>query len=282
MLAGIEDGIAALAGSPWLYAAVFALVVGDAFLVVLPSETVVVALGALAGATGSPALALLVPVAAVGAVAGDGLCFLLGRRVGIDRWRWQRRGRVAAALARTRTAVQTRTAVLIFTARYIPFARIAVNLSAGAAGVPWRRFLPLSAAAGVGWALYNTGVGILFGAALPQQPLLAIAASVAVAVSLGLLVDLLIRRFPPRRMRVTMDPPRTEEEPMANSVARVTTITARSDKSFDDAIAAGISRSNATLRNVSGAWVKDQKVEVSGGKITAWQVTLEVTFVLDD
>lgn len=69
---------------------------------------------------------------------------------------------------------------------------------------------------------------------------------------------------------------------MATSVARVTTITARSEKSFDDAVAAGIDRSNATLRNVSGAWVKDQKVEVSGGKITAWQVTLEVTFVLED
>jgi hypothetical protein len=72
-----------------------------------------------------------------------------------------------------------------------------------------------------------------------------------------------------------------EEEPMATSVARVTTITARSEKSFDDAVAAGIDRSNATLRNVSGAWVKDQKVEVSSGKITAWQVTLEVTFVLE-
>jgi flavin-binding protein dodecin len=33
---------------------------------------------------------------------------------------------------------------------------------------------------------------------------------------------------------------------------------------------------------VSGAWVKEQKVEVSGGKIVAWRVVLEVTFVLDD
>ena len=62
-----------LASSPWLYPLVFALVVGDAFLVVLPSETVVVALGALAGATGTPWPAVLVPVAAVGAVTGD-LC----------------------------------------------------------------------------------------------------------------------------------------------------------------------------------------------------------------
>ncbi|MEO8095114.1 MAG: dodecin family protein [Pseudolysinimonas sp.] len=66
------------------------------------------------------------------------------------------------------------------------------------------------------------------------------------------------------------------------TVARVTTITSRSTKSFEDAIIEGISRSNKTLRNVSGAWVKDQKAEITDGKITSWQVTLEVTFVLED
>jgi dodecin len=66
------------------------------------------------------------------------------------------------------------------------------------------------------------------------------------------------------------------------TVARVTTLTARSEKSFDNAISEGIARAGKTLRNVSGAWVKDQKVEIIDGKITAWQVTLEVTFVLDD
>ena len=66
-----------------------------------------------------------------------------------------------------------------------------------------------------------------------------------------------------------------------SSVARITTISARSDTSFDDAVAAGVARANETLRHVSGAWVKDQKVEVDGGKIVAWQVALEVTFVLE-
>jgi membrane-associated protein len=195
----VETWIDALTGSPWLYPAVFALVVGDAFLVVLPSETVVVALGALAGATGSPLLAILIPVAALGAIVGDSLCYLIGRRVGIDRWAWQRRPHIAAALTRTRATVLRRPAVLIFTARYIPFARIAVNLSAGASGLRWRRFVPLSAAAGVGWALYNTGVGLLFGAALPQQPLLAIALSVVVAVVVGFTVDAVISRITARR-----------------------------------------------------------------------------------
>jgi len=197
----VDALIDALAGSPWLYPLVFVLVVGDAFLVVLPSETVVVALGALAGATGSPLLAVLIPVAALGAVVGDGLCYLIGRRVGIERWAWQRRGRIAAALARTRSTVLARPAVLIFTARYIPFARIAVNLSAGASGLPWRRFLPLSVAAGTGWALYNTGVGLLFGTALPDQPVLAIALSVVVAITLGVLVDFTIQRITARRNR---------------------------------------------------------------------------------
>ena len=92
---------------------------------------------------------------------------------------------IAKALERTRRTVLKRPAVLIFTARYIPFARIAVNLSAGASGLPWRRFLPLSAAAGTGWAIYNTGVGLLFGTALPDQPVLAIVLSVLVAITLG-------------------------------------------------------------------------------------------------
>lgn len=183
-----------LASSPWLYPALFLLVVADAFLVVLPSETVVVALGALAGATGEPSVLLLLPVAAAGAMLGDSLCYLIGRRVGIDRWAWQRRGPVAAALARLRTTVLLRPAVLIFTARYIPYARIAVNLSAGAVGLPVRRFLPLTAIAGTAWAVYNLSVGALFGRVMSETPLLAIGLSVVVAIVLGVTVDLIVQR----------------------------------------------------------------------------------------
>ena len=65
------------------------------------------------------------------------------------------------------------------------------------------------------------------------------------------------------------------------SVARITNISARSETSFEDAVKVGIERANATLRNVSGAWVKDQKVEIRDGQIVVYQVALEVTFVLD-
>ncbi len=65
------------------------------------------------------------------------------------------------------------------------------------------------------------------------------------------------------------------------SVARITHISARSEQSFDDAVRVGIERAHQTLRHVSGGWVKDMKVECEEGQITAYQVVLEVTFVLD-
>lgn len=64
------------------------------------------------------------------------------------------------------------------------------------------------------------------------------------------------------------------------SVARVTEITCSSTKSFEDAIAVGISRANKTLQNVKGAWIQDQKVVVENGTITEYRVNMKVTFVL--
>lgn len=66
------------------------------------------------------------------------------------------------------------------------------------------------------------------------------------------------------------------------SVAKVSEISATSKKSFEDAIAQGISRANKTLRNVRGAWIKEQQVLVSKGSITEYQVNMMVTFVIDD
>lgn len=64
-------------------------------------------------------------------------------------------------------------------------------------------------------------------------------------------------------------------------VASVSEITATSTDSFDDAIRQGIRRANQTLRNVQGAWVKDQEVRLEDGQIRDYKVSLKVTFVLD-
>jgi flavin-binding protein dodecin len=66
------------------------------------------------------------------------------------------------------------------------------------------------------------------------------------------------------------------------SVARVIEISAQSSKSFEDAIDSGLARAEKTLRNVTSAWVKEQRVDVKKGKITGYQVNLLVTFVLDE
>ena len=66
------------------------------------------------------------------------------------------------------------------------------------------------------------------------------------------------------------------------SVARNTEISATSTESFEDAIRQGLSRATKTLRNVKGAWIKEQEVELEGDQIVTYKVTMVVTFVLDD
>jgi flavin-binding protein dodecin len=67
-----------------------------------------------------------------------------------------------------------------------------------------------------------------------------------------------------------------------NSVAKVSEISARSDKSFEDAITLGLARASKTLRHVTSAWIKEQRVDVKDGKIQGYQVNMMVTFILED
>ena len=67
-----------------------------------------------------------------------------------------------------------------------------------------------------------------------------------------------------------------------NSVAKVTEISARSPKSFEDAIQTGITRASKTIRNIRSAWVKEQSIEIGDGKINSYQVNLVLTFTLDE
>ena len=65
------------------------------------------------------------------------------------------------------------------------------------------------------------------------------------------------------------------------SVAKVIEITSTSSRSFEDAINQGVSRASKSLKNVQGAWVKEQQVSIEDGRITAYRVNLMVTFVLE-
>lgn len=66
------------------------------------------------------------------------------------------------------------------------------------------------------------------------------------------------------------------------TVAKVSEITSTSSKSFNDAIDKGIKRASKTLKNITGAWIADQEVEIEKGRVMNYRVRMRVTFVLED
>lgn len=63
------------------------------------------------------------------------------------------------------------------------------------------------------------------------------------------------------------------------SVAHVIEVSSTSSASFEDAISRGIASACKDANTVRGAWIKEQKVTVEGGRITAYRVNMQVTFV---
>ena len=66
------------------------------------------------------------------------------------------------------------------------------------------------------------------------------------------------------------------------SVAKVIEIIASSKKSFEDAVAQGVAKAADSLHDITGAWIKEQSVKVSNGKVVEYRVGIKVTFVLKD
>lgn len=64
------------------------------------------------------------------------------------------------------------------------------------------------------------------------------------------------------------------------SIAKTIEITATSKKSFDDALASGIAKAGQTVKGITGAWIADQEIDVTDGKITNYTVRMRVTFVI--
>jgi flavin-binding protein dodecin len=62
----------------------------------------------------------------------------------------------------------------------------------------------------------------------------------------------------------------------------VVEIYSESGKSFDDAIQQGVKRAGKTLKNMRGAWIAEQKMDIEKGKIVRYRVAMKVTFVLAD
>lgn len=211
----INDLIMQAVTSPWLPLAMFLLAMIDGFFPPVPSESVLVAAAAVAVSAGGGAnLVLLCAAAAVGAIAGDNIAYVLGRKVGTTRFRWMRRPRVASTFAWAQRTLDRHGAALIFTARYVPVGRVAVNMSAGALRYRWRRFFPLTVVAGITWSIYSVAIGLLAGRWLQDQPFWSALLGIAIAVAIGLMLDRVLstRRARAEANRRAGQPPETHAE----------------------------------------------------------------------
>ncbi|MGG5171938.1 DedA family protein [Pseudarthrobacter sp. J1738] len=184
-----NEAILHAAGQWWIYPVLMFFCFIDGFLPILPSETLIVALGALSVGSGEPNMLLVMLAGALGAIAGDNMAYLLGRKIGVERFAWMRRPRIQKALGWARYELDKRGAMLIFTARYIPVGRVAVNWIAGTTAYPRRRFVILDILASVTWVAYSAGIGMLAGRWVHNHPLLGVAIAIVFAIILGFVVD---------------------------------------------------------------------------------------------
>lgn len=195
VLHSVESWAVGLSASPWVFAVLVLFVVVDAFFPPVPSETLVIAVAAYSVSTGGPPLWAIVAAAAVGAVLGDSIAYLLGRHLHIRRWRILRPRRVQAAFDWAEQALAARPARFIVSARYVPVGRVAVNMTAGSIKMPAPRFLGLATIGGLTWAGYSTLIGVGSGVWLGDEPLLAMAVGVVGGIGLGYVVDLVVGRL---------------------------------------------------------------------------------------
>jgi len=190
----VDAWLLSLAESPLVYPGMFVLAVLDGFIPPVPSEVAAVGLAALAAASGTPHLGLVLLVAASGAYLGDLIAYAIGSRIDVHRVPFLRRGRGRRALAWAERSLAGGGTGFILAARFLPVARVAVNMAAGALGYPRRRFLGVAAIGSVAWAGYSAIIGIGAGAWLQDRPLSSVVLGVAVGVLIGVLLDAAFRR----------------------------------------------------------------------------------------
>jgi membrane-associated protein len=172
-------------GSPWVYLALFAFAAIDAFFPVVPSESLVISAGVFAAA-GEPNLVGIIVAAAAGAFAGDHISYYFGRTAGGRLIERAKPGsKKAAAFARAGGLLEDRGGAILVICRYIPGARTAITLTAGAVAYPLRSFSMFDGMAALSWGTYSAMVGFLGGAAFEDEPWkgLALGLGLALAVS---------------------------------------------------------------------------------------------------
>ncbi len=150
------------------YWAVFLAVGLESLGVPIPGETTLIAAALFAGSTHRLSLVYLVIVAAVAAVAGDNLGYLIGRGGGYRLLRrYGHRVHVDEAKLKVgRYLFERHGGSVVFVGRFVTVLRTYAAFLAGTNLMSWRRFLVYNAAGGILWAaLVGTGAYLLGAAA---------------------------------------------------------------------------------------------------------------------
>ena len=186
MLESLTDYVS---GSRWTYAFLFGISALDVIFPVVPSETAVIIAGVLAG-QGDLVIWLVIPSAALGAILGDNVSYLIGRTAGeriVARFfKGDRRKRIDWA----ERQIEDRGPYLIVVGRFIPGGRTAVTLAAGLLEMPWRRFFFFDVIAGFAWASYASLLGYFGGKTFEESPLKAFGVAFAVALAVSGAIEL--------------------------------------------------------------------------------------------
>jgi membrane protein DedA with SNARE-associated domain len=131
------------------YPLLFVFVGAESAGALVPGETALIVAGALAG-QGRLSLPLVIAVAAGGAILGDNIGYLIGRR-GLRRL-FDRPGRRRRLLERGEEFFLRHGSAAVFFGRWLPGLRVAASWLAGANRMRWRRFLFWNTLGGIAWA----------------------------------------------------------------------------------------------------------------------------------
>jgi membrane-associated protein len=202
VVSDIESLLLAIGHTPWAYLVMAGILVIDGFFPFVPGETAVVTLSTIVAAGGGGQLWIVLLVAVAATMTGDAISFFVGRRVGLDRWQWMRRPRMLVVLQRAGAGLRARPGLYLTGAKFLPFVRVAITMTAGASGLTVRRYLPRSFVASTIYTLYHVAVGAVAGFWFAVNPLLAALIAIAVVFAIAAIVDALSRRRDRRARRL--------------------------------------------------------------------------------
>jgi membrane-associated protein len=185
MVSGIATLLVAIGHTPWAYLVMAGILVVDGFFPFVPGETAVVTLSTLVAAAGGAQLWIVLLVAVAATMTGDAVSFVFGRRVGLNRWRWMRGPRMTAIFARGASGLARRPGLVLTGAKFLPFVRVAVTMTAGAGGLEVRRYLPRSFIASTLYTFYHVAIGAAAGFWFAVNPLVAALIAIATVFALG-------------------------------------------------------------------------------------------------